>query len=102
MSKIIDHVECEVCGGEGETENAQFQGLSPEDRLAALYSGTVPDGATVDTNPMTSCPFCTDGQAPIYECDECDGEGLIESLDNGRGGPEFETCHKCEGQGWYL
>jgi len=100
MSKIIDYVECDACSGEGEIKNAAFQNLPPEERLrlfnAAQSAGQAFNVDTTPMDPTFKCPFCTDGQAPIYECDECDGTG-----NNGEN-PERPGCPKCENTGWYL
>lgn len=86
MPKIIDHVECVACEGAGEVQNETFLSMHPEDRLKLINDPNFElDDGMLNMKPVIKCPFCEDGQAPIYECETCDGDG----------------CSGCEGQGWY-
>lgn len=82
MGEIIDYIPCEACNAKGEHDNLEFQRKTPEERLRLLEAGEV--GVSMEAH--FKCPFCTDGQQPVFECEECEGDG----------------CYCCNGEGWYL
>lgn len=94
MPTIIDHVKCEACDGEGEIRNESFLALDPLKRLEMINDPNFELDEQDLSKPMMKCPFCEEGQAPIYECEACSGEGTLEDGNDVK-------CGKCEGQGWY-